>query len=349
MESSAAESYVRFDPLGTIFAVMPWNFPYWQVFRFLAPNLMAGNCGLLKHASNVPQSAIAIEWLVKEAGAPEGVFQNLFVNYEQVAAVIRHPGVQGVTLTGSNYAGNRIASLAGEQGKKTVLELGGSDPYIVFEDADIKSSAEVAIMARFQNTGQSCISAKRFIIHEDVFDSFLDEFSTRVSNLKAGDPMDPETVIGPLARKDLLLELEDQIKQIIEQGGKIHTGGSRHESESLILQPTIVTDLPIDAPINQEELFGPVIPLFRFTTEDEAVLMANNTPFGLGASIWTSDKERAMKIAAKIESGTVAINGMVKSDPSLPFGGVKASGYGRELSGTGIQEFTNMKTVSIFN
>lgn len=348
MESAAHESYVRYDPLGTIFAVMPWNFPYWQVFRFLAPSLMAGNVGLLKHASNVPQSALAIEQLVKNAGAPDGVFQNLFINYDQAKSVIGHPGVQGVTLTGSNYAGYRIASLAGEQGKKTVLELGGSDPYVVFEDADIEAAAEVAIMARFQNTGQSCISAKRFIIHEDVFNHFLELFTDRVQKLKTGNPMDPDTVIGPLAHKDLLLELEDQIKRMLSQGGKIHIGGSRSEDASFILQPTIITDLPIDAPVNQEELFGPVIPLFRFSTDKEAIRMANLTPFGLGASIWTVDRKRADAIAARIESGTVAVNGMVMSDPNLPFGGIKASGYGRELSAAGIREFTNMKTVSIF-
>ena len=349
MKSTARESYIRFDPLGTIFAVMPWNFPYWQVFRFLAPNLMAGNCGLLKHASNVPQCASSIDQLVRDAGAPEGVFQNLFVNYEQAKTVIGHAGVSGVTLTGSNYAGNRIAALAGEQGKKTVLELGGSDPYIVLADADLEKSAEVAIMARFQNMGQSCISAKRFIIHEDVFDRFLDHFTARVEKLKIGDPMDPETVIGPLARKDLLLELENQIKHILDQGGRILTGGTRHEKEELILNPTIITDLPPDALINQEELFGPVIPVFRFSSDEEAVRMANLTPFGLGASIWSKDRQRAEMLAGQIEAGTVAINGMVMSDPNLPFGGIKASGYGRELSEAGIREFTNMKTVSIFS
>jgi succinate-semialdehyde dehydrogenase/glutarate-semialdehyde dehydrogenase len=349
MESTARESYIRFDPLGVIFAVMPWNFPYWQVFRFLAPNLMAGNCGLLKHASNVPQCALAIEKLVKDAGAPEGVFQNLFVNYEQAITVVGYPDVQGVTLTGSNYAGYRIAAIAGELGRKTVLELGGSDPYIVFADADLEKSAEVAVMARFQNTGQSCISAKRFIIHQDVFDRFLEEFSSRVEKLKIGDPMDPETVIGPLARKDLLLELENQIKHMIDQGGKVHTGGTRYAGAELILNPTIIIDLPPDAPINQEELFGPVIPLFRFSTDEEAVAMANLTPFGLGASVWSSDGQKAKVLAGRIEAGTVAINGMVMSDPNLPFGGIKASGYGRELSEAGIREFTNMKTVSIFS
>lgn len=349
MESAAMESYVRYDPLGSIFAVMPWNFPYWQVFRFLAPNLMAGNCGLLKHASNVPQSAIAIEELTLQAGAPEGVFQNLFVDYAQAARVIRYPGVQGITLTGSNYAGNKIASLAGAQGKKTVLELGGSDPYVVFEDADIEKASGAAIMARFQNTGQSCISAKRFIIHKDVYDPFLENFTAKAASLKAGDPMDPETVIGPLARKDLLLELEDQIRRMLEQGGRIHSGGRRQGERSLILEPTIVTGLPIDANINQEELFGPVIPIFSFDSDTEAVAMANHTPFGLGASIWTENLEKAHRIAAWINSGTVAVNGMVRSDPHLPFGGVKASGYGRELSVAGLREFTNMKTVSIFN
>ncbi len=349
MESAAGKSYVRFDPLGTIFAVMPWNFPYWQVFRFLAPNLMTGNCGLLKHASNVPQCAVAMEMLLREAGAPEGVFQNLFIDYDQVKSVIGHPGVQGVTLTGSNAAGNRIASLAGAQGKKTVLELGGSDPFVVFDDADLEKAAEVAVTARFQNTGQSCISAKRFIIHDSVFDAFLDLFEGRVKKLKTGDPMDYGTVIGPLARKDLLLELEDQIRRMTDQGGRIQTGGKRLDEDSLILLPTIITGLPIDAPVNMEELFGPVIPLFRFTSYKEAIFMANHTPFGLGASIWTGNNRKAENLARLIEAGTVAINGMVASDPNLPFGGIKASGYGRELSGAGIREFTNMKTVSRFN
>ncbi|MCK4853168.1 MAG: NAD-dependent succinate-semialdehyde dehydrogenase [Bacteroidales bacterium] len=348
MESTAQESYIRFDPLGIIFAVMPWNFPYWQVFRYIAPNFMAGNTGLLKHASNVPLCAIAMEQIFLDAGAPEGIFQNLLINYDQVSQVIKHPGVRGITLTGSNYAGYKVAELAGTMGKKTVLELGGSDPYVIFADADLENAAETGIMARFQNNGQSCIAAKRFIVQEEVFDSFLALFREKVEALKVGDPMDPETVIGPVARKDLLLELENQLRHIVVQGGKILTGGRRHSPKSLILKPTIITDLPIDARINQDELFGPIIPVFSFKTEEEAVQMANNTPFGLAASVWTGSRERADRIAPRIESGTVAINGMVKSEPNLPFGGVKASGFGRELSEIGMHEFLNVKTVSYF-
>ncbi|HEC44375.1 MAG TPA: NAD-dependent succinate-semialdehyde dehydrogenase [Bacteroides sp.] len=348
LESTAKESYVRYDPLGIIFAIMPWNFPYWQTFRFLAPNFMAGNTELLKHASNVPRCAWAMEELFLDAGAPEGVFQNLYINYEQATYVIQFDMVRGITLTGSNYAGNRVAETAGAIGKKTVLELGGSDPYIVFSDADLEKAAENAVMARFQNNGQSCIAAKRFIIQEDAFDPFMNLFKKKVEALKAGDPMDPDTIIGPLARKDLLLELEDQLQHILDQGGKIVSGGNRHNEGCNILEPTIIMDLPINAPINDEELFGPIIPVFRFTNEKEALDMANNTKFGLGASVWTANRELADRMARGIECGTVAVNGMVKSEPGLPFGGIKASGYGRELSEAGIKEFLNVKTVNYY-
>jgi len=348
LDSTAKESYVRYDPMGIILAIMPWNFPYWQAFRFLAPNFMGGNTELLRHASNVPQCAQAMEDVFLEAGAPEGVFQNLFINYDQAAHVIEYESVRGVTLTGSNYAGNRVAELAGSFGKKTVLELGGSDPYVVFADADLEEAAETAIMARFQNNGQSCIAAKRFIIEKTVFEPFLELFKSKVEVLKKGDPMDPETVIGPLARKDLLLELEDHIQHIMDQGGKIICGGKRMDEDSLVLEPTIITDLPMDAPINQEELFGPVIPIFSFKTEEEALRLANHTQFGLGAAVWTADRKRADRMARGIESGTVAVNGMVKSEPGLPFGGIKASGYGRELSEIGMKEFLNIKTVNYF-
>ena len=348
MDSTARESYIRFDPLGIIFAVMPWNFPYWQVFRYIAPNFMAGNTGLLKHASNVPLCAIAMEQVFLDAGAPEGIFQNLLISYAQASQVIRHPDVKGITLTGSNYAGYKVAELAGAMGKKTILELGGSDPYIIFADADLEQAAETGIMARFQNNGQSCIAAKRFIVHEEVYESFLSLFREKVEALKIGDPMDPDTVIGPVARKDLLLELEDQLHSMVHQGGKILTGGKRYSTKSLILEPTIVTGLPIDAPINQDELFGPIIPVFSFKDENEAIMMANNTPFGLASSIWTGSREKADRIAPRIDAGTVAVNGMVKSEPNLPFGGIKASGYGRELSETGMHEFLNIKTVNYF-
>ncbi len=348
LESTAGESYMRYDPLGIIFAIMPWNFPYWQTFRFLAPNFMSGNTELLKHASNVPQCAQAMEQLLLEAGAPEGIFQNLFISYEQASHVISYDAVRGITLTGSNYAGYRVAELAGSLGKKTVLELGGSDPYIVFADADLENAAETAIMARFQNNGQSCIAAKRFIVEEKAFEPFMALFKPKVEAMKMGDPMDPDTIIGPLARKDLLLELEDQIRDILDQGGRIICGGKRLKEGCLILEPTIVTGLPFDAPINDDELFGPVIPVFSFKTEEEALEMANHTRFGLGASLWTGNRVRADRMVRSIEAGTVAVNGMVKSEPGLPFGGIKDSGYGRELSEVGMKEFLNIKTVNYF-
>jgi len=344
LESTAEKSYLLFQPTGIIFGIMPWNFPFWQAFRYLVPNLVAGNGALLKHASNVPMCATAIELIFAEAGLPAGVFQNLMINYQQVEHVINYEAVSGVTLTGSNYAGYLVAELAGKAGKKTVLELGGSDPYVVFEDADLKKAIETGIMARFQNNGQSCIAAKRFIIQDSIYEEFLTGFTALVKQMKTGDPMDPDTIIGPVARKDLLLELEDQITQIISSGGKIICGGKR--MGRTILEPTIVTELAIDDPVNKEELFGPVIPIFKFNTTEQAIEMANETPFGLGASVWTKDDEKAARVTAGIDTGTVAVNGMVKSDPGLPFGGVKASGFGRELSLYGFREFLNIKTVS---
>jgi succinate-semialdehyde dehydrogenase/glutarate-semialdehyde dehydrogenase len=344
--STARKSYLLFQPTGIILGIMPWNFPFWQVFRYLAPNLVAGNGALLKHASNVPMCASAIELVFAEAGLPPGVFQNLFINYRQIEHVIRHEAVSGVTLTGSNFAGYRVAELAGKAGKKTVLELGGSDPYVVFEDSDLGKAMESGIMARFQNNGQSCIAAKRFILQDTIYEEFITGFTALVRELRTGDPMDPETMIGPVARKDLLLELEGQLSRIIDHGGKIVYGGKR--LGRTILEPTIVTELPIDDPVNKEELFGPVIPIFRFSTTEQAIEMANNTPFGLGASVWTRDEEKAAMVAAGIETGTIAVNGMVKSEPALPFGGIKASGYGRELSLYGFREFLNIKTVSYY-
>ncbi len=346
--STAKESFVWFEPLGVIFAVMPWNFPYWQVFRFIVPNLTAGNTGLLKHASNVPLCASAMEEVFLEAGLPEGGFQNLYIDYSQTEKVVRYNAVQGATLTGSNYAGNKLAELAGKAGKKTVLELGGSDPYIIFESADVDLAIKTGIMARFQNTGQSCIAAKRFFIQHTIYDQFLEGFTAAVKDQKCGDPMDPETVIGPLARKDLLIELEEQLDKMLRAGGKIITGGKRFQPDSLILEPTIITDLDHSSEIIKEELFGPVLPIFKFSDEDSVIGLANDTPFGLGASVWTNDMDQAQRVAHGIQTGTVAINGMVKSEPGLPFGGVKASGYGRELSELGLREFVNLKTVSYF-
>jgi succinate-semialdehyde dehydrogenase/glutarate-semialdehyde dehydrogenase len=346
--STAQESQVWFEPSGIIFAVMPWNFPYWQVFRFLVPNLMAGNTGLLKHASNVPRCGIAIEELIHHSGAPDGVFMNLLIDYRQAESIISQRAVSGVTLTGSNNAGYRIAELAGRYGKKSVLELGGSDPYIVFESADLKKSSKTAIMARFQNNGQSCIAAKRFFIQDTVYDQFLELFKDEVLKIRTGDPMDPDTLLGPIAREDLLIELEEQLKLIQKSGGKIITGGKRISPDSLILEPAIIIDLPKDSSVLKQELFGPVVPVFKFQSEDEAIQLSNDTPYGLAASVWTTDTGQARRVASRLQTGMVTINGMVKSEPALPFGGVKASGYGRELSQFGIREFMNIKTVSFY-
>jgi succinate-semialdehyde dehydrogenase/glutarate-semialdehyde dehydrogenase len=348
LKSTARESEVWFEPSGVIFAIMPWNFPYWQVFRFLVPNLLAGNTGLLKHASNVPRCGIAIEDLILQSGAPDRIFMNLFIDYSQVQTIISYPAVQGVTLTGSNDAGYKTAALAGKFGKKSVLELGGSDPYIVFESADLQKSSETAILARFQNNGQSCIAAKRFFIQDTIFDHFLDLFKNAVLKIKTGNPMDPDTLLGPVAREDLLIELEEQLELIKESGGKIITGGKRASPGSQILEPTIIIDLPKDSRVLDQELFGPIIPIFRFNSEEEAIQLSNDTPYGLAASIWTGDEGQARRVASCLKTGMVTINSMVKSEPALPFGGVKASGYGRELSEFGIREFVNIKTVSFY-
>ncbi len=348
LESTARLSEVWFEPTGIIFAVMPWNFPYWQVFRFIVPNMLAGNTGLLKHASNVPGCGMAIEDLLKRSGAPDGIFMNLFIDYKQSQIIISHPAIQGVTLTGSNYAGYRIAELAGKYGKKSVLELGGSDPYIVFQSADLQRASDTAIMARFQNNGQSCISAKRLFIQDKIFDKFLELFREAVLRIKTGDPMDPETLVGPVAREDLLSELEEQLESLIKSGGRILTGGKRISPDSRILEPTIIIDLPKDTRVLDQELFGPIIPVFSFSSEEEAIQLANDTPYGLGASVWTADEEQARRIASRLQTGMVSVNNMVKSEPALPFGGVKASGYGRELSEFGIREFVNIKVLSFF-
>jgi succinate-semialdehyde dehydrogenase/glutarate-semialdehyde dehydrogenase len=346
IKSTARDSEIWFEPTGIIFAVMPWNFPYWQVFRFIIPNLLAGNTGLLKHASNVPRCGIAIEDLIKRSGAQEGVFMNLFIDYDQAQIIISNSSVQGVTLTGSNSAGYKIAELAGRFGKKSVLELGGSDPYIVFESADLKKSCETAVMARFQNNGQSCIAAKRFFIQDKIFNEFLEMFKAAVLKIRTGDPMDPDTLLGPIAREDLLIELEELLESIKKSGGKILTGGKRTSPDSQILEPTIIIDLPKDSRLLDLELFGPIIPVFSFSSEEEAIQLANDTPYGLGASIWTGDTEQARRVASRLQTGMVSVNNMVKSEPALPFGGVKASGYGRELSEFGIREFVNIKAVS---
>ncbi|HEY8491741.1 MAG TPA: NAD-dependent succinate-semialdehyde dehydrogenase [Dehalococcoidia bacterium] len=345
--SSAAESYVAFDPLGTVLAIMPWNFPFWQVFRFAAPALMAGNTAVLKHAANVPQCALAIEEVFREAGFPEGAFRTLLIPSGAVAGVIQDPRVSAVTLTGSDTAGSKVAEASGREVKKTVMELGGSDPFVVLEDADLDAAARVGATARNQNTGQSCIAAKRFIVVDAVADAFLERFVAEVARLRVGDPAERETDVGPLARDDLREGLEGQVRRSVEQGARTVLGGHRPERRGYFYAPTVLADVTPQMPAFTEETFGPVAAVIRARDADEAVRLANRSKYGLGAALWTADLDRARRLAREIEAGNVFINGMVASDPRLPFGGVKRSGYGRELSEFGIREFVNVKTVWI--
>ncbi|ALF55381.1 succinate-semialdehyde dehydrogenase [Nostoc piscinale CENA21] len=346
VKTDASHSFVRYQPLGVILAVMPWNFPFWQVFRFAAPALMAGNVGLLKHASNVPQSALAIADIFQRAGFPGGVFQTLLIGAAKVADLIADDRVKAATLTGSEPAGASLAANAGKHIKKTVLELGGSDPFIVLASADIAAAAATATAARMLNNGQSCIAAKRFIVEEAIADQFEKLLLDKFLALKVGDPMQPDTDLGPLATPDILQELDQQVQVAKQSGGKVLTGGHPiSDRPGNFYPPTIITDIPLDAPIAQEEFFGPVALLFRVPNIDAAIKLANATPFGLGASAWTNNDEELSRLIAEIEAGAVFINGLVKSDPRLPFGGIKRSGYGRELSIQGIQEFVNVKTV----
>lgn len=333
------------QPLGIILAVMPWNFPFWQVFRFAAPTLMAGNVGLLKHASNVPQCSLAIEEVFTEAGFPTGVFQSLLIDSKTTTKLIEDDRIKAVTLTGSEKAGASVASAAGKHIKKSLLELGGSDPFIVLKDADLKKAAETAVKARMINFGQSCIAAKRFIIEEDIYDDFLTIFVEGLSKLKQGDPMEEGSDFACMARPDLAKELYNQVDKSVNAGATLLLGGEEPEEESALFQPTVLTDIPTTAPAYYEELFGPVATIFKVKNAEDAIALANDSEFGLGASIWSEDKEKAEQLAAKIESGAVFINAMVASNPHLPFGGVKKSGYGRELSRYGILEFVNSKTV----
>jgi succinate-semialdehyde dehydrogenase/glutarate-semialdehyde dehydrogenase len=348
-ETGAARSYVRYQPLGPILAVMPWNFPFWQVFRHVAPGLMAGNVILLKHASNVPQCALAIEDVVLRAGFPEGTFQTLLIGSGKVQAVIDDPRVRGVTLTGSEGAGRQVGSEAGENIKKTVLELGGSDPFIVMPSADLEEAVNTAVTARTLNNGQSCINAKRIIVHGEIADEFERRYVEAMQALKVGDPMDEETDMGPLAMPQILEDVDEQVKKSVEAGAKILTGGKPMDAEGNFYPPTVITDIPEDSPAYKEEIFGPVASLFRARDIDEAVRIANDTSFGLGASAWTNDPEEQETFINEIEAGQVFINSMVASDPRMPFGGVKASGYGRELSVYGLREFVNVKAVWIEN
>ena len=347
VDTDASSSFVRYQPLGIILAVMPWNFPLWQVFRFAAPALMAGNVSILKHASNVPQSALAIAAIFEEAGFPPGVFQSFLIGADQVATLINDPRIKAAALTGSEPAGESLAAAAGKQLKKMVLELGGSDPFIVLESADIELAASTAVTARLLNNGQSCIAAKRFLLQESIADQFQSLLVEKFQALKVGNPMDESVDIGPLATPRILADIAQQVEKTVAMGGKILTGGQRLEGGGNFYLPTILTDIPTDSPGYREEFFGPVALLFRVQNLDEAIFIANDTSFGLGASGWTLDAQEQERLIEEIEAGSVFINGMVKSDPRLPFGGIKRSGYGRELSIQGIHEFVNLKTVWI--
>ena len=344
--SNASESYVAFDPLGTVLAIMPWNFPFWQVFRAAAPSLMAGNTAVLKHASNVPRCALAIEEVFRSSGFPEGVFQTLMISGATAGEIIADPRIAAVTLTGSSAAGQKVASAAGTALKKAVLELGGSDPFIVLEDADLGAAATAATRGRNQNTGQSCIASKRIIVSEAIADEFIDRFQASVSSLKVGDPMDRSTQVGPMARADLREAIDRQVKASIVAGAEVVLG-ARQPSPGFYYTPTILADITPDMAVYREETFGPVAAVVRFRDVEEAISLANDTEYGLGAALWTSDIDRARGLARRIEAGSVFINGIVASDPRLPFGGVKHSGHGRELSEFGIREFTNVKTIWI--
>ena len=346
-QTQAGRSYVRYEPLGPILAIMPWNFPFWQVFRFAAPALMAGNVALLKHAANVPQCALAIEEIFCRAGFDEGVFQTLLIEAEQVEKLIVDPRIKAVTLTGSEKAGSAVASVAAREIKKAVLELGGSDPFIVMPSADFENSVSTAVTARTINSGQSCIAAKRFFIADKVYEKFLNEFVARMRALKMGDPLDETTQIAPLATEHILNGVHEQVQKSVAAGAKLLTGGNRVHGPGFFYEPTVLVDVPKDSPAYRDEVFGPVASVFRVRDASEAIEMANDSTFGLGASAWTSDPSEQELFASELESGMVFINAMVASDPRLPFGGVKRSGFGRELGSHGIREFVNAKTVWI--
>ncbi len=343
--TDASRSYVRFEALGPVFAIMPWNFPFWQVFRFAAPALVAGNAGILKHAPNVPRCALEIEGVFRDAGFPEGLFRAVFLSNEGAGGVIADARVRAVTLTGSDRAGSQVAVQAGRHLKKTVLELGGSDPFIVLEDADLARAATTAAEARLINSGQSCMTAKRFIAVERVADAFLERFTTEMRARNVGDPLDPTTQIGPQARLDLREKLHWQVQESVKRGARVVLGGELPAGRGAFYPPTVLVAVEPGMPAFDQETFGPVAAVIRARDEAGAIRIANTSPYGLGAAVWTRDAQRGERVAREIEVGSVFVNGLVKSDPRLPFGGVKRSGYGRELSREGLREFVNVKTV----
>jgi succinate-semialdehyde dehydrogenase / glutarate-semialdehyde dehydrogenase len=347
IETDATKSLLVFQPIGIILAVMPWNFPFWQVFRFAAPSLMAGNGAVLKHASNVPGCALAIESIFREAGFPVNIFRTLMIPSGMVKSVIEHPDIAAVTLTGSESAGSEVASTAGKMIKKTLLELGGSDAFIILEDADMEKALKTAVTARMINQGQSCIAAKRFIVVESRIKEFEEKIKSAMENLKTGDPLEPETQVGPLARKDLVDDIDRQVRKSVEMGARLVLGGRRTERTGFYYMPTILADVVKGVPVYEQETFGPVVAIISVKNEQEAIKVANDSDFGLGGSVWTEDLKRGESVARKINTGAVFVNGLTKSDPRLPFGGIKKSGYGRELSGYGIKEFVNIKTIWI--
>ncbi len=347
IETAATRSYIRYQPLGPILAVMPWNFPFWQVIRFAAPALMAGNVGLLKHASNVPQCALSVEDIFRRAGFPEGVFQTLLIGSQKVDRILADPRIVAATLTGSEQAGIEVGIGAARRIKKVVLELGGSDPFIVMPSANLEEAVATAVKARIVNNGQSCIAAKRFIVAEPIAEEFERRFVSQMEGLKIGDPLDESTDLGPLATSDGLKSLDQDVQKTIALGARVLTGGKPIRKSGNFYAPTVLTDIPKDSPAYREELFGPVACVFRAMNLDEAIRLANDTRFGLGASAWTNDERERERFINELEAGMVFINRMVASDPRLPFGGVKQSGHGRELGPYGIREFTNIKTVWI--
>ena len=347
IQSEASRSFVAFEPIGVVLAVMPWNFPFWQVMRFAAPALMAGHAGVLKPASNVPGCALALEEVFRRAGFPEDLFRTLMIGSRQVEKIIRHPLVKAVTLTGSEPAGMQVASIAGSELKKTVLELGGSDPYIVLEDADLPKCVAMSVTSRMINQGQSCIAAKRFIVVEPLVKEFEKQQVAIMQSLRMGDPMLPEIKVGPMARMDLLEELDDQVQRSIKAGARLLCGGKKADGRGAFYLPTVLADVKKGMSVYEEETFGPVSAIIPVKNTEEAIAVANDSPFGLGGAVWSRDLKKAEMVARRVETGAMFVNGMTKSDPRLPFGGVKKSGYGRELSHYGIKEFVNIKTIWI--